>query len=548
MKAALYARYSSDNQRAASIEDQLRLCREFIQKQGWEIGEIYSDHALSGASLLRPGIQELMADVAKGGFDVIVSESIDRISRDQGDIAGFYKRMTFAGLKVVTLAEGEISEMHIGFKGTMGALFLKDLADKTRRGLRGRVEAGKSGGGNSFGYDVVTTYDAKGEPEHGARKINEAQAAIVRRIFTEYANGKSPRSIAHTLNAESVPGPTGNDWGSSTIHGNPKRGTGILNNEIYIGLLVWNRLRYIKDPDTGKRVSRPNPPEEWVVHDVPDLRIIEQDLWERVKERQKTLKLDRVAHSDNPLNPHRRARYLFSSLIKCGVCGGGMAIVSQAHIGCSTARNKGTCPNKKSIKREEVERRVLTALRTELMHPEVFAEFCDAFTQELNRAHMEAGASLNAKQDELERIDRELEKLLKVILSAGPIETIANKMKALEARKIELQQELVSTDKPVTLLHPNMANIYRERIEELHVTLNNDEVKAEAVEIIRSLVDAIVITPEEGTTAIELQGSLAGILALSQVSKKPAAVSGDGLASKVSLVAGRGFEPLTFRL
>src|SRR5512144_2751005 len=109
----------------------------------------------------------------------------------------------------------------------MGALFLKDLADKTRRGLRGRVEAGKSGGGNSYGYDVIKSIGSDGEPIRGERTINEAQAAIVRRIFVEYAAGASPRAIAKTLNAEGVPGPSGVAWGPSTIHGNRRRGTGV---------------------------------------------------------------------------------------------------------------------------------------------------------------------------------------------------------------------------------------------------------------------------------------------------------------------------------
>jgi hypothetical protein len=104
--------------------------------------------------------------------------------------------------------------------------------------------------------DPVTNEYARGE-----RAVNEHQAEIIRRIFREYIAGVSPRNIAHTLNKEGVPGPQGGEWGPSTIYGNRERGTGILNNELYIGKLIWNRLRYIKDPDTGKRVSKPNPPE-----------------------------------------------------------------------------------------------------------------------------------------------------------------------------------------------------------------------------------------------------------------------------------------------
>ena len=134
----------------------------------------------------------------------------------------------------------------------MNALFLKDLAEKTRRGLRGRVELGKSGGGLSYGYRVRrATHDGMAR---GEREIIPAQAEVVRRIFSIYSTGMSPKAIARHLNAERCPGPGGAPWNPSTIHGNPARGTGILNNELYVGRLVWNRLRYVKDPDTRKRV------------------------------------------------------------------------------------------------------------------------------------------------------------------------------------------------------------------------------------------------------------------------------------------------------
>ena len=108
------------------------------------------------------------------------------------------------------------------------------------------------------------------------RKIDSEQATVIHRIFKDYADGLSPRAIALSLNQEGVTGPTGKAWGPSTINGNRQRGTGILNNEMYIGRLVWNRLRYVKDPETGKRISRPNPEDKWIIQDVPELRIIER--------------------------------------------------------------------------------------------------------------------------------------------------------------------------------------------------------------------------------------------------------------------------------
>src|SRR5262245_35141404 len=109
MRVSIYARYSSDKQREASIEDQVRLCEERAAREGWKVIKRYTDHAISGASLLRPGIQALMQDAQAGKVDLVLTESLDRISRDQEDIAGVYKRLRFVGVTIHTLSEGEIA-------------------------------------------------------------------------------------------------------------------------------------------------------------------------------------------------------------------------------------------------------------------------------------------------------------------------------------------------------------------------------------------------------------------------------------------------------
>ncbi len=124
MRAVIYARYSTDLQSAASVEDQVRLCRDLIDRQGWNYLHAYADRAMSGASALRPGYQQLLEDARADRFDVIISEALDRLTRDQADVANLYKQLTFQGIKIVTLAEGEITELHVGLKGTMNALFL----------------------------------------------------------------------------------------------------------------------------------------------------------------------------------------------------------------------------------------------------------------------------------------------------------------------------------------------------------------------------------------------------------------------------------------
>ncbi len=520
MKVALYARYSSDNQRDASITDQFRICRAYAQKQGWQVIEEYSDQAISGASLLRPGIQSLIADALRGRFSIVLAEAMDRLSRDQEDIAGLFKRFVFANVRMVTLSEGDVTHLHVGLKGTMNALFLKDLADKVRRGLRGRVEDGKSGGGNSYGYDVVKSFDATGEPVRGSRIVDEAEAQIVNRIFREYAGGASPKQIAVRLNRDRVAGPAGRDWSFSTIYGSSKRGNGILNNEMYVGRIVWNRQRFIKDPDTGKRVSRLNPREEWVTQEVPELRIVHQDLWDAVKARQKAVMVNSATGAENCFWERRRPRYLLSGLARCGVCGGGYSMISAAHLGCSTARNRGTCDNRLAIKRTELEGRVLGALKSKLMDPALFREFCDEFTNEMNRLRMEAGATLEVARREIVRIDRELDTLLDLILKGGAADRINAQMVQLEARKADLERALAAAEEPPPLLHPEMATFYREQVTALHQALGEGDPAnwTIAAEGIRTLVSKIALTPVDGKLTIDVHGELAGILAIAHAS------------------------------
>ncbi|MDT8855235.1 recombinase family protein [Paracoccaceae bacterium Fryx2] len=405
LRAAIYARFSTDMQRDASIEDQIRSCRDHAARQGLQVVEVYSDRAMSGASLMRSGMQKLLRDGRSGRFDVVVSEALDRLSRNQADIAQIYQTLQFSDVMIETVSEGAISEMHIGLKGTMNALFLKDLAVKTHRGLKGRALAGKSAGGLTYGYRAVRALDRNGDLIRGERVIEPAEAAIVRRIFRNYAKGVSPKKIAEQLNLEGITGPQGGPWGTSTIHGNRERGTGILNNELYVGRQIWNRLRYVKDPGTGKRISRLNPESDWVITDVPDLRIIGDDLWDKVRTRQGVLK---SKDTDIPVWDRRRPRTLFSGLMECGCCGSGFSKISKDAFGCSAARNKGkaVCTNMAVIKQTELEGAVLDALQHHLMDPEAVAIFCTEYTAERNRLANAATTSRKTVEKDLATVKR----------------------------------------------------------------------------------------------------------------------------------------------
>ena len=546
MKVAIYARYSSENQRDASIGDQFRVCREFAQRQGWHIEHEYSDHAVSGATLLRPGFQALMREALRNKFDIVMAEALDRFSRDQEDTAGLFKRLTFAGVNIVTLAEGDITHLHIGLKGTMNALFLKELAEKTRRGLRGRIELGKSGGGVSFGYRIVRRLE-NGIVTTGEREIDPEEAAIVRRIFKNYVAGASSKQIAKTLNSEGVRGPHGALWSPSTIHGNPKRGIGILNNELYIGRLVWNRQRFLKDPDSGKRVARPNPPSEWITKDVSELRIIDEELWQAAKTRYASVQRKWSSTDENRrFNQFRRPKYLFSGLTKCGECGAGFIVYSREHLGCFGARGRGSCTNRLTIPRQEVEERVLRALQNKLMRKDFFEEFCREFAKEMNRLRMEQRAGLTSAKRELGRVKHEIQKVIDAIVDGVKGSEVKDRMAELQDRKEALLKQIETANESPPLLHPSIADLYRTKVEELSAALQREDTRLEASEMLRGLIDSIVLMPEEGQLRIELRGNLAAMLTAAQKTRR-SPESGD-LLVPVQLVAGGGFERPTFGL
>ena len=543
MRYAIYARYSSDKQSERSIEDQIRLCRERVDQLNGAVVETYSDFAISGANTVnRPSLQAMLDDAKIDRFDVVLAEALDRLSRDQEDVAGIYKRLSHRDIRIVTLAEGEVNELHVGLKGTMNALFLKDLAAKTKRGQRGRVEAGRCAGGNTYGYDIVRELDAGGDLVRGKRRINPEQAAVVRRIFEEYTSGRSPRTIAAGLNRDGIASPRGGKWNASTINGNKARRNGILNNELYVGYLVYNRQTFRKDPETGKRISRLNPRDEWIVVAVPELRIIDDDLWEGTRAIKNAL-------TRRPTHHRRRPKRLLSGLVSCGVCGGGYTVLGVDRFGCSTHREKGTCTNNRSIAVHKLENRVLEGLKEHLLAPEAVAEFVREYHAQMKRQRTTEAKRQKNLERELAEVNRKIASMIAAIEDGMYHPSMKEKMTTLEARKAEIGDDLAGIEAPTIVeMHPNLPDMYARKVERLQEALNSDaDTRHEAVTILRSLIDKIVLHPGEkrGELHIELHGELAAILWLGH--REQTGDQGPPVVRTV-VVAGGGFEPPTFRL
>ena len=424
----------------------------------------------------------MLAFALQGGCDAVLAESLDRFSRDQEDIAAIFKRLKYKGVKMVTISEGEITTLHVGLRGTMNAMYLDDLADKTRRGLRGVVAEGRSAGGRSYGYRE----DSAAAP--GTLVIVPREAEIVQRVFGDYALGLSPRRIAKRLNAEQVPSPSGGTWTPSTIHGNRQRGTGLLNNELYVGRRVWNKLSYLRNPDTGKRQSRLNPADARVVDEVPALRIIGAELWDAAKSRQRTTRYTRSRLVDS-----RRPKYLLTGLLRCAQCGANFTLASHDRLMCASARNRGTCASQKVLKRELVEQRVISALRNGFLEPEVYAAFRRGYEAEVEEMARAARMTSRSLVREKAAVEQRIANIVTAIGSGLLSDALRVELSRCEAEASDLEARLDWKRPPVP--PASLPDAFRRRIDRLVHDLggdNGDDARCR----IREHIEKVIVSPD----------------------------------------------------
>ena len=371
-RVAIYARYSSDLQNPASIEDQVSLCTSLMERNfsTRHPVAIYSDAALSGATTSRPGLQSMLEAAERGQFDVLIAEGLDRISRSLSDIASIYEVLQHCGVRIWTGHEGAVSDLHIGFKGTMNALFLRDMKDKVRRAHKAIASSGRAPAGIAYGYRVVRgELDAKGQYVNGLREVHPDQAEIIRRIFKEYVDGIPVRQIVQSLNDDEVPSPSGKLWRVHSITGEASRHRGILHNDLYRGIMIYNRMRKVVDPRTGKRKYVLNPRDEWVTTPVPDLRIVSDELWAKVHAQRAAPRKYRArkkrpaisqSHASQPIGAARP----LTGLVTCGWCGGLKNVANHTRYVCVTHRFEHKCKNSRGWREQYLAATVLASLET----------------------------------------------------------------------------------------------------------------------------------------------------------------------------------------
>lgn len=533
MKTVVYARFSSTLQNARSIEDQVALCRERCDREGWEVLDVFTDFAISGAAGIgendRPGLNALLARVEAGGVDQVLAEATDRIARHQGDAFTIRERITFAGARLFTLSDGVVTDITATFRGLMDAQFRKDLGAKVKRGQRGTISQKRSAAGIAYGYRKANRLDERGELIRGLREIDDDQAEVVRRIFSEYAAGFSPRQIAERLNADGVPAVqprsgSNSFWRASTLYGDRKRKNGILQNQLYIGKLIFNRTRKIVDPRTRKALIRPNPEAEWLVEDVPELQIVDLSLWDAVQDVLGMVQTRRPEAS-------RRPKHMLSGIVRCGVCGGAWTIIGTERWGCSRHREGGpaACGNNRSIATGQMEARVLHGLQQHMLNPDLI----EIYVREYHLEHARRSKEMARDSERLKKRHREavakVERLVMAVADgADEFVEIREVLGKARADRDALASELEQLEQlPVVALHPTIIADYRSQVAKLNAALaENPEARLEAIPKLRALINSVQVQPKatsaKGVT-IEVTGRLNSMLALATGTDAPRA-------------------------
>ena len=545
MRVALYARYSTDQQRPASIEDQLRDCRAYAARMGAHVVSEHEDAATSGATMAgRPGLRALLSQARAGKIDAVIAEHSDRLARSGADTWAIFEDLRSIGVAIHTVAAGEVTAIHTGVAAISSAMLLEEGARKTRRGLEGVVRSGRSGGGLTYGYKIRRELDARGELIRGLREVDKDKAEVVREIFRRYAAGEGPRSIAAALNARQIPGPTGGPWNASTIAGNAARGNGVIHNALYVGEIVWNRQTYRKDRTTGRRRSRLNDP-AGVVRTVDEaLRIVPAELWDKVRDRHAE-----ASKHGRPKGPGRPKR-LLSGLVRCSVCDGRMTLSGpKGALRCQTRVERGptACANGRSPGYAGLEARVLAAIGEHMLHPALIEAAVQGYHDRMAERRRGSIDERAKKAKELGEVRRGLERLVDLVV-AGEIDgkTVGERIRALEIRRDQLEAEIEAAREAegTVALFPGVANQYRRLIEQLQTLLHDEDPdqqinRLEATEALRALVTAVWFTPlpVHGQYSLELEGDLAPLLGLKTEGEV-----------RLGMVAGAGFEPATFRL
>jgi site-specific DNA recombinase len=494
-RCAIYARYSSDQQRRESIEDQIRHCRQAAaNRPDWIVldDQIYADEAVSGASVEgRTALGRLIqaARSPNRPFDLVIADDTSRLARDTVDALMLLRQLRSFGVKYFFVnqnvdSEASNAELLATIHGAFDHEYIRELGRKTHRGLEGQARKGFSAGGLPFGYrrEIIVDPDQSGghgEPRRRGVKwvVDPAQAGVVTRIFSLYADGMGLARIAGTLNMDAIPCPraakrhrarrdgVGVGWDVSTIRV-------ILDNEIYRGKFIWNRSRWIRDTVSRRRRRVPRDTAEHIVRDEPELRIVSDDLWARAQARRAEI---RAQISDPTRFGRSRSKYgehLLSGLLVCAICETLLTIRTGSRhrgdqrYGCTRRWRRGTsaCSNNVFVRRDLVERRVIELLQDKLYSPDAVQRLMLKVNHRLRQQRPALADRFTELSSKLSEVNKRLENVRRFIENGDSSHTVRQWLTDLELEQARIRRHLAeveaeSTAQPLQV-HPARIDAY----------------------------------------------------------------------------------------
>jgi site-specific DNA recombinase len=436
-RAAIYARFSSDNQREESITAQLRACREYCQRNGYAVVAEYTDEARSALTDDRPGFQRAIAAAEAGEYDVLVVYQLDRFARDRYDSVFYKRKLRRAGVRLESVVEhfdaspeGQVME---GIIEVFAEYFSRDLARKVLRGMKETAYQGKHCGGlPPLGYDVVD----------GKYVVNPWEAETVRIIYEMTAEGKGYGEIIKRLNAEGRRTKRGALFGKNSLHE-------ILRNPKYAGLYVFNRSpRRLPD---GRRTHRMHKGDGEVIT-LPDAipAIVDRCLWEKVQ-----AIMDARKRQSERARYRARVTYLLSGKVYCGECGAACVGNSYryrdgkiyAYYECGRKDRTEGCSGRRVSKRL-VEQDVLLLLKEQLLRPEDMDALARAIVEWYRRLRTDAVTELRAVEDRIRNLEAAVRNLVAAVeqghATAALLEQLTRReaeLKVLRAKAAEIARD-----------------------------------------------------------------------------------------------------------
>lgn len=518
---AVYARMSDDQQRKASIEDQIRNCRDAAEEKSWKVCEehIYFDEGKTGTTMFdRAGFASLRETYKQSSppFRRIIIDDTSRLGRNEADVHRVLDELEYYGVHIYFASDGLDSQNPwfrdaFAAKARQDAQFSKTHGKRVRRGRIGLFEKGLNPGWSCYGYRNVPVHNTADSNARGRaatlgmkEEIDPEKAEVVVLIFTWYAQGLSLRQIMVRLNAEHILPPRNagrkaksRSWSRSAVDY-------ILHNERYSGTLIYGRTTQIRNPGTGKMTQRMHPEAEWQRSYHPELRIIEEDLWEKVNAER--ARKNFAGHTRNGgLNRTDKSRaYFLSGLLVCGVCGSNYHLRSHGRYCCSNYMWRNGCSNSATFRREDIEGVLIAALSNNLQNPQLrksLSKSVFSFLKTEKAKHRQHGELLGARRIQVESAlkteERRRDNLVQAIAAGGEIRSLVDALSTSEAEIKVLAKHLaeLTSSTPRKEINLDQVRKFVDRSADSFEQILLGSAEALKIELQRRVSPALTVTP-----------------------------------------------------